>query len=191
MTDELKPTNPRNRKSKNFLHRVSPELVVRIRRMTMTTMVMEGLIPMKLLQAAQKFEQLTDAVNKGIATDGTNGGAAALADFDGTITKESLDFLRHYASVVVVEPKIVMEDDGNPDHLPVTELEAEELMGIFYATPPDQSEKEKEVVLTTEAAEDFRGKAWPEFATPAVRPVEDVPATPEFLDLPEREAIHQ
>lgn len=150
----LVPTRGRDRrKVESFVVRVSQTLVVRIRQMDMMTMVMNNLIPMNLLDSAQKFEEMERKMVQG-AKDGTSAIDVA-KDLDPSAMAETLKFLKHYATVIVLEPKIVAKDDGNEDHIPVDNLTAEELMNIFYSRAAN--DKEGGPLLTKEEAQEFRG----------------------------------
>jgi hypothetical protein len=45
-----------------------------------------------------------------------------------------VDLLRTHACKVAIEPVLVMEDDGDPDHLPIRYLDVPKLMAIWTAT---------------------------------------------------------
>lgn len=185
--EELVPTKGRTRRQRrSFVVRISQTLVVRIQIMDMMTMIMNNLVPMHLLDAAQKFEEMERKMVQA-AKDGSSAVNVA-KEVDSKALEETMKFLRHYATVVVLEPKIVAVDDGVEDHIPVDFLTAEELMGIFYARGPN-AEEEVESLLTKEEATEFRGPT----SIPSPQPGPDgkaVRPTPKLVDRGEREVIN-
>lgn len=181
----LTPTRGRERrKVESYVVRVSQNLVVRIRQMDMMTMVMNNLIPMHLLDSAQKFEEMERKMVQA-AKDGQSAMNVA-KDLDPTAMQETLKFLKHYATVIVIEPKIVAKDDGNEDHIPVDNLTAEELMNIFYAR--STQEKEGGPLVTKDEAQEFRGAE--SVPTPDPRPNgKEVRKAAKLVDRGTREAI--
>jgi len=88
----------------------------------MTVLVFDGRVPMPMLQAVQKMIEMPES--------DPMGRIAALGD-EG---KSLVDVLRNHAVKVVISPVLVLEDDGNPDHLPVGYLDIQQLMSIWQAT---------------------------------------------------------
>lgn len=176
----LKPSQARDRKGKNsYLLELTDGFVVRIRKMDPMQMIFEGLLSLPMLRAAQKFEDIqakfssNDEAEKEKATE----------DFLKAEEKEQfLHMLRDYACKHVIEPVVVMEEDGNPDHLPVSEFELSELLAIFNSSPT----RNQEVVRI---AEEFRGSE-PSTSGVVVPNGEDIRTTPELVAVPtERETI--
>jgi hypothetical protein len=184
---ELTPTRAKARRGrKTFVVQVSPTLIVRIRQMDMMTMVMNNLVPLHLLDAATKFEEMEKKMSQAMKD-----GDAALSvakEVDPTALADTMKFLKHYAIIVVVEPKIVAEDDGNEDNIPVEDLTAEELMAIFYARAPGE-EEEAGPLLNREEADEFRGAA-PDAASETGPASETVQSEAEHVAPRKREAIH-
>lgn len=191
MSDEVKqpeiltPTRGRDRrKIDSYIVRVSQSLVVRIRQMDMMTMVMNNLIPMHLLDSAQKFEEMERKMVQA-AKDGQSAVNVA-KELDPSAMNETLKFLKHYATIIVIEPKIVTVDDGNEDHIPVDNLTAEELMNIFYARAAQ--DKEGGPLVTKDEAHEFRGSE--PVPTPEPRPTgKEVRKTAKLVDSGNREVI--
>jgi hypothetical protein len=151
--------NPRERR-RNRLIRVPLEdgTYVEARRVDMTTLVFEGLVPMPLLAAAQKltghdaepmdaFGQMDDDTKSGFMTT-----------------------LRRYAVKAVVNPVVVLQDNGNDDHMAVEDFSFTELITIWNATAHVP-------LVTPAAAERFRVR--PQQLSPVdVPPREDVRPSP-------------
>lgn len=195
MAEPLKVTSARERRgASTYLFKVSPKLTVRMRRLDITTMVLQNLIPFNLLKAANKFEEMARnlaTVAPTVLDSEGNGGEDAINELekiDPGQLQDMMEFLRHYAIVIIAEPKITMEDDGNPDHLPVSELDGDELMAIFYSRPPEGMGKEP-TQLTVAEAEEFR-RPEPTVADSSVPDGEAVRAEAKLVDTPEREFIY-
>jgi hypothetical protein len=186
MADPPKITKARERRGKStFTFKVNDDLTVRLKRIDMTTLVLGNLIPWPLLQAAQKFETMVVEVGQTEVEKRDAVAAEAMKKLDPKELEKMLQFLRHYACVMVLEPTIVMEDDGNEDHLPVAELSGDELMAIFYATPPGE---EKPTTISLESAQDFRGPE-PTAADSIPQAGDDIRTEAVLVDYGDREAI--
>ena len=176
----------------SYLFQVRPGLFFRLRVLDMTTVVLNNLIPFDLLKAAKKFED----IQKGVQDAGgpnSEAAKAAMDNLDPKILEQYVEFLKHYACTVIIEPKMSPVPTDNPDMLFVGELSGDELMEIFKArhVPNSAGEtKEEPRVATTELAEDFRR---PEEvpAPPPPLPGESVRPGAQLLDFPDREAISQ
>lgn len=94
------------------------------RKLDMTAMVFEGLLPMPLLAAVQRMIDSPDL-------DPLERVAAMTADDS---AKSMLNLLRRHAIVAVTSPKLVEIDTGDPTTLPVTMLALDQLMAIWTAT---------------------------------------------------------
>jgi hypothetical protein len=102
---------------------VGNDTFVHCRREDMTTLVFEGRIPMPMLAAVQK---MIDMPNASPAER-----IAALGEQHG---RTLMEVLREHACKVAIEPRIVPQEDGNEDHLPVSLLNTQQLMSIWMAT---------------------------------------------------------
>lgn len=150
---------------------------VRAKRLDMSALVFEGLVPMPMLAAVQRMIAMPgeDAVTK-------------LASLDDSDKQGMLTMLRKHVVRSVIEPVLTLEDDGNSNHLPVDLLPIETLLRIWNATAIEQ------LVAPAEAAEfrPIRGEP----VAPVLPAREDVPHGTESLDfstgpterLPERTA---
>ena len=93
------------------------------RREDMTMLVFEGRIPMPMLAAVQRMIDMPNASpSERLAALGAEHG------------RTLIEVLREHACKVAIEPKIVMQDDGDPDHLPVDLLDTQKLMAIWMTT---------------------------------------------------------
>lgn len=95
---------------------------VRARRLDLSTMLIEGDLPLPLLTAARKFiesRHLEAAPEE------------AVTEVDHEVV---LDTLRKHALLVIMEPMVTAEDDYVPDHLPVKLFTLPQLMAIWNAT---------------------------------------------------------
>lgn len=201
---QFKPTSAVDKRRKStYLFRASDELIIRLRKVKMTTLVLNNLIPFPLLKAAQEYQSIQEGK--------TQPQRAEMAQDLMESKPEMLDgwnaFLRHYASVVAVEPQISLTKPENPEILWADEVDGDELLAILNASPEQAIDEEtgqlvnpeaaaavadKEagpLVVTEEAAAEFRGAAQP-FARPL--PPGSVPVSLETfrVDDDEREAIH-
>lgn len=99
---------------------------VKARRLDMTTLVFEGLVPMPLLAAVQRMIAMPDSspIEQ----------FQAMGEADKTAM---LDMLRRHAIAAVTVPKLSMTDTGDPTVLPVTDLTLTELMAIWEGSSLD------------------------------------------------------
>jgi hypothetical protein len=96
---------------------------VRCRKEDMTLLLFEGRVPMPMLAAVQKMIDLPNASPaQRVEALGAEHGRALV------------DLLRQHACRVSIEPLIVMQDDGDDNHLPVSFLDTPKLMLIWQAT---------------------------------------------------------
>jgi hypothetical protein len=189
MAEQLKPTSAADfRRRFTFTVKIDSTLTVELRRMDMMTMLLNNAMPLPMLDSAMNFEAQLAANAEKRKADGLppQTQLEQYAQVDKTLMRDMLDAMRQYAIIHVVKPVIVQEDDGNPEHIPVTMLTSDQLLGIFYASPEGE-EKEAPVINKDEATE-FRGPQ--PLAAAHARPV-GAPVRPEaeLLDLPERKAI--
>lgn len=93
------------------------------RRRDMVTLVLEGGLPMSMLQAAQKMIELPDATpeERVKALGGENG-------------RLLIDVLRKHAVEVALDPKVTAGETSDPNAMPVEMLSVSELMAIWTAT---------------------------------------------------------
>lgn len=138
---------------------------VTCRKEDMTLLVFEGRVPMPMLAAVQKMVEMPNAsaVDRIEALGAENG-------------RSLVDVMRQHACKVAVRPRIVMVDDGNPDHLPVEYLDTPRLMAIWSATAIVPQ-------VGAAAAATFRRRADAD-APDDVQPSEDVPAEPVLVAAP-------
>jgi hypothetical protein len=92
---------------------------VRARKLDLSMMLLEGELPMPLLTAARKF----------IETRGDPEEQLSEVNHE-----EVLKTLRNHALVVVVEPTVVVEEDQNPAHMPVSLFTLPQLLAIWNQT---------------------------------------------------------
>jgi hypothetical protein len=189
MADQLKPTSAADfRRRSTFIFRVDDSLTVELKRSDMMTMLMNGAMPMPMIEAAMNFErEMTAAQQKrkeqGLPLQTT---AEQYGSMDKNLVNDMMTSMRHYAVLHCMNPVMVLKDDGNPDHLDVNLLNASQLFAIFYASP--EGEEKEAPVITSDEAKEFRGSPATDIsdARPSGKKVRP-PA--ELLDLPEREVI--
>ena len=114
----------RKMREQNEVHvDLGDDTFIRARREDMTSLLLEGRVPMPMLAAVQKMIDMPSASPlERIEALGQDGG------------RTLLEVVREHACKVAIEPLIVMVDDGNPDHLPVALLDTPKLMAIWTAT---------------------------------------------------------
>lgn len=156
-TPKLRLLNPREvRRDSEIEVDLGDGTMVRARKLDMTLLVFEGQLSMTMLVAVQRMVDMPDAspVDRVNALGGEG--------------KSMVELLRKHASVVCVQPKIVLEETADPNVIPASYLNIQQLMAIWNATA---------VVPTFGAREAarFRSGAREDDAPPA--PVsEDVPS---------------
>jgi len=116
--------NARTVRAKNEIEvDLGDDTFIKARREDMTLLLFEGRVPMPMLAAVQKMIDLPNASPaERVEALGSENGRALV------------DLLRQHACRVSMEPKIVMAEDGNPDHLVVDFLDIPKLMMIWMAT---------------------------------------------------------
>ncbi len=187
--ESIKPTSAADfRRRSTFVVKIDETLTVEMRRSDMMTMLMNNALPLPMLEAAMNFET---AINENrekrkAAGLGSETMMEQYAGMDKKMMADMVDAMRHYAIIHVIKPRIVPEDDGNPEHIPVGMLTASQLMSIFYSSPEDQ-EKEGPVIEKDEA-KDFRGEPTPVVGNDR-QDSQAVRTTAKLLDLPKREAV--
>lgn len=134
---------------------------VMARRQDMTSMLFEGMLPMPMLAAIQKI------------VGGKGDMADKIMDSKDSDREIVVATLRKHACVVVIQPKVTEEDDGNPEHLPVVLLTVDELMRIWAATAMKPR-------VAADKAATFRGKAAGALSD-AVQPRQDVRPSPQHV----------
>lgn len=140
------------------------------RREDMTLLVFEGRVPMPMLAAVQKMIDMPNAspVDR----------IAALGSEHG---RTLVEVLREHVCKVAIDPVIVMQDDGNPDHLPVQFLDTQKLMTVWMKTAVIPE-------VSNEAAATFRQGG----STNDAPPVPNEPTLPpvtQHVDTPEVEFV--
>lgn len=190
MAEELQPTQASDfRRRATFTVKIDKTLTVELRKSDMMTMIMNDAMPLPLLEAAMNFE-------KQLAENETERKAKGLPSLtnveqynavDKKLMAQMFTAMRHYAVIHCVRPRFVFdEDDKDPSHLPVTMLSGDQLLSIFYASPPGE-EKEAAVIEKDEAIA-FRGPEPVDLGdvgptSPTIR------GSAKLLDLPGRQAI--
>lgn len=189
MAEKMKPTSAAEfRRRSTFIVKVDDTLTVELKRSDMMTMLMNGAMPMPLIEAAMNFEREMTAAQKRRKEEGLppQSTAEQYATMDKNLVNDMMTSMRHYAVIHCVNPVMVLKDDGDPNHLDVHLLSASQLFAIFYASP-DGEEKEAPIITSDEAKE-FRGSPAPD-AGDAGPNRSEVRATAKLLDLPQREVI--
>jgi len=159
--------NPRRfRKDRVVDVEIGDGLIVKARKLDLSTMMFEGLISLPLLAAVQRA----------VEPDNVGEQAKRLALMSDPDRLAMLDLLKRHAVKAVIEPVLTLEDDQNPDHLPVDMLGIEALTQIFAATT---------IVPVVNAAEvaRFRERTAILHGAPAPHG-EDVRPAPEHVDTP-------
>ncbi len=193
-SEELKVTSvEQRRKAGSFLFRASPNLVCRIRKMDMTDMILNKLIPMPLLKAAQRYSRIQKGQEQLPSQDEASIDQK-IDDIEQNLSDDTVDrwneFLNHYVSVVVLEPKITLSKTPGLDELSIMEISGDEKIAILNAKPQDEVESQEGVPrFDVNQADDFRGNEQRPDG-PAVQSGVEVRAETKLLDSPEREFIH-
>lgn len=120
--------NPREARKNQTLKIETSLGEVTARKLDMTAMFFEGLVPMPLLRAVQK---MTGAA---IGEDPDPSEIDRLGQLTDAEKADVLLLLRRHAVAAVVAPVVVLEDDGNEDHLPVELFNLMDLMEIWGPT---------------------------------------------------------
>jgi hypothetical protein len=174
----LKPSPASARKGKNsYLLELKDGLVVQLRKMDAVQMVFEGYLTMPMMEAAGKYSDIQEH----FASEDPEVRQKAVDEFMADPTKgEFIKVLREYACKHVITPVITMEEDGDPDHLCVKELEFSELFAIFNSAPGRDPEVREQV-------QEFRGTE-PGNDGAILSPGKDVRSETELVAVPpERE----
>lgn len=189
MADLKKPTSAADfRRRSTFVITVDDSLTVELKRSDMMTMLMNGAMPMPMIEAAMNFEKEMTAQRKKRRDEGLpmQTQAEQYGSMDKNLIKDMLTAMKHYAVIHCVKPVMVLQDDGNPEHLDVNLLSATQLFGIFYASPP--GEEKEGPVITADEAEEFRGESAPDAGNAGPNRSE-VRSSAKLLDLSQRETI--
>jgi len=168
---------PQERRQKSTVEiEIAGGATILCRRKSPLTLVMCGILPLPLMRAAQRFAE------DHAQSDETEM-AAALAEPE---QSQTLDLINRFICAVAIDPVVVLEDDGHPDHLLVDELEFDERLEIFRkvsAPAPMDTPVATPVIpelRTEEAREEFRGAEPTAPADPAPAR-EDVPQGTELV----------
>lgn len=143
------------------------------RKLDMTSMLFEGLVPMPLLTAMQKMTEMRDA---------TPAQRVAALSEDGQ-GRSMLELLRKHACAAVVKPKMVLEDTGDRSTLPVDRLHFGQLMAIWQATAIVP-------LMSPSAAATFRSQPSP-VSVDAPHDGPDVQPATQPVDAAAVEVVHQ
>ncbi len=158
---------------------ISPGTTVTIRRRTLLTLVMSGVLTTDILSSAQRMEKRFE----GLSAEDSDAAFNALADESRQDMKRMLEAV---ACAVVIDPVIVPVDDGNDDHLPVSELDSTELLAIYAAL------KQRPALVTpvqapvlpdtsTEVARETFHQEQPADVDPAAPAGDDLPPSTELV----------
>jgi hypothetical protein len=166
------------RRRNEFVLKIDDTLTVRMRRLDMPTMLVNGLLPLPMVRAAQKFEELQNTVNQDPAKPVDN------LDLINEISENGfLAMLQKFAVLCVIEPKFVHEDTGAEDCVPVSFLSLEQLLAIWSGAKEDEG-----ALLTPAQAEEFR-RPEPRVADPVLPAGAEVLAKAKLVDHVDRETI--
>jgi hypothetical protein len=140
----LQVLDPRTfRKNRIIDINIGDGYIVKAKKLDLTTMMFEGLLPMPVLTAVQRL----------ITAGGDEMSPAERVKFlEDNDRKAMLELLRRHACTAVIMPVLTMTDDGNPDHLVVDMLSIEALTEIFTQTTLLPTHNSAEVAR-------FRGRA--------------------------------
>lgn len=159
---------------------IRPGRSVGMRRVSVLTLLFTNKIPMPLLGAFAKMQQ-------GIAP----ADLYALPEQD---RAEMVEVLRWYACAAVADPVLVMVDDGDPAHVPVTEaLTVEELFTISNAEPPADVVEDPDAPVPVVTADDlarFPGRGARDEAGATAHAGQDVPPAAVSVGAPAVELVH-
>lgn len=185
MSGDLTPTKASEKRAKgSFVARVSPNLVVRLRKSDPLEIVFSGMLKLPMLKAAQMFEDVRDKYNIAQTDDDKE---KQLQRLIGSDDKEAFhEFLRSYAIRMVIEPVIVAERDGNPEHLHISDVDFSELLGIFVAEDPEEQGAQRR---TEAEVTEFR-RPEPEPSRDDASSGEEVRSEAQLVALPKRDVIY-
>ena len=93
------------------------------RREDLTVLVFEGRIPMPLLAAVQKMIDMPEASP-----------ADRIMSLGEAAGRDLVRVLREHVCAVVLQPRVTMEESGDPDTVPVSYFDIQQLMAIWTAT---------------------------------------------------------
>lgn len=156
--------NPQERRKKATVEvTIGGGATILCRRLSVLTAVLTGNLPLRLMKAGEKF-----------AAEHADATYAEMADLLGQPEHaDTGEMINRVVCIASLDPKVVMESDGDPNHMLITELEFDERMAIFKeVTQPAALDATLAVPelpeLRTEAArEDFRGTEPPTPPAPA------------------------
>jgi len=191
MADQLKPTSAADfRRRSTYIFKVDDSFTIELKRSDMMTMLMNGSMPMPMIEAAMNFERAMSEEQKrrkeqGLPLQTTT---EQYANMDKSLVNDMFTAMRQYAVVHAVNPVIVPKDDGDPNHLDVNLLSASQLFSIFYASPPGEEQEKEGPVVTVDEAKEFRGSPTPD-AGDAGQTRSEVRPTAKLLDLPQRQVV--
>lgn len=147
---------------------LEPGWTVHVRRLDMVSAYMQNLIPMPLMAALDRLR----AQSEKIARDPSLVMAVPQQDKEQTI-----ELLRRYACAAVVDPHFVMEEDGDPDHAPITLLSSEQLLKIWQSSPRRDTLPE----VSPATADVFRQRRESAETPAAVSPEPQIPSAAELV----------
>ena len=144
-----------------------PGKVFILRRVDPFDLFMNGIITMPLLNTLQDLDKLQSTIRK------NDKWMLEIGDEDKQTLMASM---REWAREIVVAPRLVDADDGDPAHLPIRLLTFQDLTCLMYASPGAQAKGR----LSEADAARFR-HAQPQIDAPDPRAGENVPDRPALL----------
>ena len=188
MTQTTRFTAAEFRDESTFEVEFRPGRTLLFRRVSLAELLFTGYIPLPLAQAVESLEPISEDDSLTAEAQG-----AKLMARPAEERAALVDVARRWICVASVDPVFVLEDDGQPDHVPVRMLwKFEELMAIFralkgqpLATDPNQVPAPLHGAAAADFRESDRGPA-----AAAVRAGEDVPPAPLGVDRPDVDLRH-
>jgi hypothetical protein len=149
---------------------------VAVKKADIVGLIMSGAIPMHLLSA------MAELAGSRVKTLEAN--PMSILEMPQEEAAAVFELLQRYACQVEVDPRIVMHDDVNQDHLPVDILDTNQLLEIWRAVPPESS------MLDQPTAKEFPDQPT---AVPPDAPHDGGEVRPEAVVVaaPDREVITQ
>src|SRR5688500_11162526 len=106
---------------------IAPGKTVRLRKIDLTSAYMMGYVTLPLMAAVGRLIELGKQVKEN---------PEKFAEVPDADRKDSMELMRRYACAACIDPVFVLEDDGNPDHVPVSLLSGDQLVAIWKSGPP-------------------------------------------------------
>lgn len=177
------------KKTKTFVAQIDPTLTVRMRRHDIVSLVVNGVLPLTLLKAAEKFREIQRGIGDVLSGDAAPDVSDKLSEQLKFIKEAEdagfLEFFRRYACATVVEPKLTLEDTGAVNELWVGELDLTQLITIHNIGQGTVDLP----VMPRDAAEEFR-RSEQTVHGDDVPAREDVRPEPQLVVIGDRDAIY-